>query len=448
MTTTFSDFNLPSELTRALDKLGFEEATPVQAQVIPLAMEGKDLLVSAATGSGKTAAFLLPMMQRFVDYPSPNTGTRGLVLVPTRELAQQIYDQFLKLGSYTRLTAGVITGGTPMSHQVATLRKNPDMLIATPGRLLDHLKRGSADLLDLEVLVVDEADRMLDMGFAPDVGTIIGHCSPERQSLLLSATLKRAGLKHITELMLRDPVLVSVDPARSQPREIRQQIILADSPAHKQALLTWLLQNETYDKAVVFSNTRDGAVRLGEALQGDGLRVGVLHGELDQRERNRVIGLLREGRINVLVTTDVVARGIDVPGMQLVINFDVPRSGDDHLHRTGRTGRAGGHGLAVTLVSHTDWNNMSSIERYLRLDFERRVISGLKAKFEGPKRLKGSGKAAGSKAGKKTEARKSPAPKVKERHRDRKNKGKRRVPSAAQTVEGGHTPLRKKGQAV
>lgn len=442
MNPHFSDFNLSSELTRALDKLGFVEPTPVQTRVIPLAMEGRDLLVSAVTGSGKTAAFLLPMMQGFVDQPSPETGTRGLILVPTRELAQQTLDQFLKLGSYTRLTAGVITGGAPRSHQIATLRKNPEIVIATPGRLLEHLERGTADLLDLEVLALDEADRMLDMGFAPDVLTIIDHCAPERQSLLLSATLNHRGLKPITDKLLRDPTVVSIDAPRTQPRDIRQQIILADGPKHKQALLTWLLQNETYDKAIVFNNTREGAASLGGVLQAQHLRVGVLHGELDQRERNRVIGLLRNGRINVLVTTDVVARGIDVPNVRLVINYDVARSGDDHLHRTGRTGRAGETGLAITLVTHTDWNKMSSIERYLRLDFERRVIEGMKAKFKGPKKLKSSGKAVGKKTEKAT---KRPSPlKVKERHRDRKNKGKRRAPSASQGVEAGYGPLRKK----
>ena len=274
MDPTFSDFLLPDELLRALEKLGFAQPTQVQQQVLPPAIERKDLMVSAATGSGKTAAFLLPMMQRFVDNPSPRTGTRGLVLVPTRELGRQILAHFLQLGSYTRLSAAAISGGEPMGHQVATLRKNPDILIATPGRLLDHLGRGSTDLLDLEVLVLDEADRMLDMGFSEDVLAIVGHCNPERQSLLFSATLNHHGLKPITEHLLRDPQVIITNPKREQHPDIHHQILLADGPDHKQALLLSLLQHEDFDKALVFTNTREQASALGGFLQTQGQHAG------------------------------------------------------------------------------------------------------------------------------------------------------------------------------
>jgi superfamily II DNA/RNA helicase len=438
--TSFSDFDLPSELIRALDKLGLTQPTPVQVQAIPPAMAGRDLLVSAATGSGKTAAFLLPMLQRFFDQPPRvrDGGTRGLILAPTRELAQQIAEQFLRLGSYTRLTVGVITGGESSSHQIGTLRKNPHVLVATPGRLLEHMGKGEVELTDLEMLVLDEADRMLDMGFAEDVLKILGQCSTERQSILLSATLNHRGLKPLTEQILRDPEIVSADPARALPEVIRQQIVLTDDIPHKQAVTTWLLEHETFEKALVFTNTREGAAQLGDILRAKGVRAGVLHGELEQRERNRVTGLLRNGQINVLIATDLAARGLDVPGIQLVINFDTARSGDDHLHRTGRTGRAGEQGVAISLVSHNDWNNIGSIERYLRLNFERRVIKGLEAKFQGPKKQKKSAK-------KKTEKdKKATAPKVKERHRDSKNVGKRRQPSGAPPVDSGHLPPPKK----
>jgi superfamily II DNA/RNA helicase len=436
-TPSFADFDLPSELNRALEKLGFTTPTPVQAQVIPRAMAGRDLLVSAETGSGKTAAFLLPMLQRFLDQPPPvrDGGTRGLVLVPTRELAQQTLDQFFSLGSYSRLTAGVITGGAPTRHQIATLRKNPHLLIATPGRLLEHLNKGEAELSDLEVLVLDEADRMLDMGFAGDVLEILRHCAPTRQSILLSATLHHKGLQPLTEQLLRDPEVISVDPARSMPAAIRQQVILADDPRHKEALTAWLLQHESFHQAVVFTNTREGAAHLAGVLRAQELRVGALHGEMEQRERNRIIGLLRDGRINVLVATDVAARGLDVPGIDLVINFDVARSGDDHLHRTGRTGRAGGAGLAISLVGHNDWNNMGSIERYLRLSLERREIEGLKARFTGPKKAKGPKKAAAEK--------RPAAPRTKDRERNRKNVGKRREPSGGGT-EAGHGTVKRR----
>lgn len=447
MDPTFSDLLLPDELLRALEKLGFEQPTPVQQQVLPRAIERRDLLVSAATGSGKTAAFLLPMMQRFLDDPSHDSGTRGLILVPTRELGRQILYHFLQLGSYTRLSAGAISGGEPVSHQVATLRKNPDVLIATPGRLLDHLGRGSTDLYDLEVLVLDEADRMLDMGFSEDVQTIIGHCNPDRQSLLFSATLNHRGLEHITAPLLRDPQVIITNPKREQHPDIHHQILLADDPDHKRALLLWLLKNEEFDKTLVFTNTREQASTLGAFLQTEGQRARSLHGELDQRERNRVMGLLRSGQISVLVGTDVAARGLDVPGIDLVINVDVPRNGDDYLHRTGRTGRAGEKGRAITLVSAPEWNRMESIERYLRLSFEPRSLEGLTARFKGPKKKKkkSAAKTAINKGKNIWPGSTSTAAKTKDRHRDRKNIGKRRKPSAEKGVEAGFGPPKKKG---
>jgi len=439
----FADFLLPDVLLRAVQKLGFEQPTPVQQQVIPAAMAGKDLLVSAVTGSGKTAAFLLPMLQRFLDNPSPHTATRGLILVPTRELAQQVLEHFLGLASYTRLVAGVITGGAPLRHQIATLRCNPEILIATPGRLLEHLERGSAELGDLELLILDEADRMLDMGFASQVLEIIDRCGRARQSLLFSATLDHRGLKPVIDRLVREPQVVAINPVREQHPDIHHQVLLADDPDHKRQLLLWLLTHEDFDKALVFTNTREQASRLGGFLLAQQQRVGVLHGELEQRERNRVMGLLRGGQIKVLVGTDVAARGLDVPGIDLVINFEMARSGDDYLHRTGRTGRAGERGLAISLISAPEWNRMASIERYLRSSFERRVIEGLAARYQGPRKQKSSGKAAGAKKAKEMEAKK-PLPRVKDRHRDRKNKGKPRRLKESPGSEGGFGPLQKK----
>jgi superfamily II DNA/RNA helicase len=446
MDIPFSSFHLPDELLRAIDKLGFAQPTAVQQQVLPPAIEGKDIMVSAATGTGKTAAFLLPMMQRFLDNPSPRTGTRGLILVPTRELGRQIRAHFLQLGSYTRLSAEPITGGEPFGHQVATLRKNPEILIATPGRMLEHLERGSADLDDLEVLVLDEADRMLDMGFAETVLTILGRCNPGRQSMLLSATLNHIGLRPITERLLRDPQTIVTNPKRESHPDIRHQVLLADDLGHKQALLLWLLNHEAFDKALVFANTREQASALGTFLQAQGQRAGTIHGELDQRERNRVMGLLRNGQIRVLVGTDVAARGLDVPGIDLVINVDMPRNGDDYLHRTGRTGRAGKQGLALSLVSANEWNRMESVERYLRLGFEPRSIGGLAGKFQGPKkkRKKGPARAATKKGTQGQPGSKASTVKIKDRHRDRKNIGKRRKPSTDGAVEAGFAPPRRK----
>lgn len=437
MNGRFADYPLCDALMRGIDREGYETPTPVQERVIPLALDGADLLVSAATGSGKTAAFLLPMMQRFLDTRAASDGgTRGLILVPTRELARQIRDHFMRLGSYTRLTLGVITGGEPKTRQIAALRKNPEILVATPGRLLEHLGDGEARLADLEVLVLDEADRMLDMGFAEDVLTIIGHCPGSRQSLLFSATLHHRGLGPITNRMLRDPRVLLVDAVREPHPDIEHQILLCDDPAHKERLLIWLLEHETYAKALVFTNTRGRAVAAGPTLVGRRLRTGVLHGELDQRERNRVMGLLHGGQIRILVATDLAARGLDVPGVDLVINLDVPRSGDDYLHRTGRTGRAGEQGVAVSLVGPAEWNRMEGIARYLGLSLRVRTIEGLKASFQGKPKRKGSGK-------EKNPPAKKPAARVKDRARDRKNIGKRRKPSTQAGTESGFDPPKK-----
>jgi len=444
--STFSAFDLPDPLLRGLDKLGFSEPTAVQRQVIPLANAGVDLLVTAATGSGKTLAFLLPMMRRFLAQPAPRKGIRALILAPTRELAYQIQEHFLQVASYTRLTAGVIVGGVAAGRQVNALRRNPDILIATPGRLLDHLERGATDLADLEVLVLDEADRMLDMGFAPDVMQIIQCCNEERQSLLFSATLTRGGLQSFIDAALRDPQRVQVDYHRATPVLIRHQRLLADDPDHKRALLLAYLTHDQAlaGKLLLFTNTREQATALGHFLTGQGQRAAILHGELEQPERDRVLNLLREGRIRILVATDLAARGLDVPGMDLVINFDVPRSGKDYLHRTGRTGRAGQPGLAITLVSPPEWNRMESIERYLDLDLQPLAIPGLEGRYRGPSRASSAAK---KPAPRPTKAATAKAPKVKERHRDRKNIGKRRQPSSAPKPgdqEAGLAPLKRR----
>ncbi len=441
MNMKFSDFLLPDELLRGLDKACHTEPTPVQAQVIPPAMQGSDLMVSAATGSGKTAAFLLPMMQRFLDHKSPTGGTRALVLVPTRELARQIHTHFLRLGSYTRLSAAVITGGERKSHQIATLRKNPEILVATPGRLLEHLRDGEADLADLEFLVLDEADRMLDMGFVDEVIRIMGHCPPQRQSLLFSATLHHRSLNRVTDLLLHDPKVLVVNPVREQHPDIEHRVLLSDDPEHKQRQLLWLLQHEPYDKALVFTNTRERAERLGAYLVDQEQRGGVLHGEMDHRERKRIMGLLQRGMIRILIATDLAARGLDVPGMQRVINFDIPRSGDDYLHRTGRTGRAGSQGVAISLVLAPEYNRMESIERYLRLRFARTDIKGLEARFKGPSKGNSTRKL---KKKTKTAAEKKLASKPKLKDWKRKNIGKRRKPSPSGGVDAGFNPPRRK----
>ena len=426
----FSELALHERVQKALSELGFEQATPVQEQTLPLAMTGKDLMVSAETGSGKTAAFLLPMLNHMHTTPSPKTSTRGLVLVPTRELGLQVLKECEALARYTFIKAGLIVGGEDYRHQVNTLRKNPEIIIATPGRLIEHMKNGNHDFSDLEYLILDEADRMLDMGFGPDVLTIVEECNTERRTFLFSATLESKGLGDMASQVLNDPTRLKLNSAREKHANIEQQMILADDTAHKEKLLIWLLKNETYEKALVFTNTKARADEFIGKIRVKGLKAGILHGDMDQRERKHVMNLLKEGKINILIATDVASRGLDIKGIELVINLEMARNGDDYVHRIGRTGRAGEQGLAISLIGPDEWNRMSSIERYLRLRFEKRAIKELMGSYKGPKKLKSSGKAAGKKkpAGKKGTGKKDPADK--QRQRVKKNVGKRRTPAA------------------
>ncbi|MEW7977644.1 MAG: DEAD/DEAH box helicase [Candidatus Sedimenticola endophacoides] len=390
----FSDLPLHKALLRSLEGLGLVEPTPVQLALVPAAMEGADLRVTAETGSGKTLAFLLPLFQRLLSRPAEGDGVRALVLLPTRELARQVHTEASALARHTNLRGEVIFGADHFGGQMERLEPAPELLVATPGRLLKHLKLGTVDLSSIEVLVLDEADRMLEMGFSEEVLGIADHCSVTRQTLMLSATLGRKGLNGLARELMDEPQIITLSPIRAQHRDIRQQILLSDDIPHKLSQTLWLLRNEAFAKALVFTNTRDRADQVGSFLMGAGVRLGVLHGDLDQSSRNRVMAWLREGVITVLVATDIASRGLDVEGIDLVINLDMARRGDLHLHRTGRTGRAGRKGLAISLVSPTEWNLMAGIERYLRLRFERRVIGELKGNYSGPKRLKRSGKAA------------------------------------------------------
>ena len=424
---SFSSLELAEPLLAALSQLGFEQPTPVQQQAIPLALEHKDLLVSAETGSGKTAAFLLPALHHLITLPSKRFGTRVLILAPTRELAQQIHKQCQQLLEFTDLKAGLITGGDDFRLQQNMLRRNTACVIATPGRLLELMAQETPDFTHLEVLILDEADRMLDMGFSEDVLAIAKACNDQRQTLLFSATLTHFGVIKMADKLLVNHEIVALNTLHDGHRNIEQQLIVADDNDHKQKLLAWLLVNEEFDKALVFTNSRLQADALQGPLRGEGLRVGVLHGEMDQKDRNRIMALYRDGTISVLIATDLAARGLDIKGINLVINFDVPRNGINYIHRIGRTGRVDELGLTIALVKSSEWNLMAGIERFLKQKFTRRTIKELVGKYQGPKKVKASGKAAGVKH--KTEAKKTPAEKVKIRHRDQKNIGKRRAPT-------------------
>lgn len=430
----FSRLGLDKSLITAINEVGFQIPTPVQEQAIPAILEGNDLLVSAETGSGKTAAFLLPALQQLIAASPITGGTAVLILCPTRELAQQIFEQCRLLSKFTPFKTGLITGGSDFKRQQLALTNESNIIIATPGRLLEHFEVEKDYFQDLSLLILDEADRMLDMGFSDDVLEIARNCNLDRQTLLFSATLNHSGVVKMADKVLNNQSVIALNTLQDGHDNITQQMVLADDHEHKLKLLAWLLQNENFDKALVFTNTRLRAIELYEAMRATGIRVGLLHGEMDQKDRNRVMALYRDGIVNTLIATDLAARGLDIKGINLVINFDMPRNGISYIHRIGRTGRADEHGTTIALVKHTEWNLMSGIERFLNQKFIRRTIKELEGSFKGPKKLKGSGKAAGSKD-KKESLKKAVVKKVKVRERDKKNVGKRRVPVNKQNTE-------------
>ena len=441
----FEDLQLDRRLQLALAEMAIERPTEVQQHVLPAALRGADLLVSAETGSGKTLAYLIPIAQRLLaahtQEQARQAGTLALVLVPTRELARQVLKHLRALLAKSPLQAAAVTGGADFKYQKSALRRNPEVLVATPGRLLEHCERGSADLGALQILVLDEADRMLDMGLREDVLKIADYCAPRRQVLMLSATLGHRAVTAVAGTLLRAPQSICVGEVRAPHSSIFHQQILADDQAHKDKLLLALLQQGQYQRALVFGNTRRTAVRLAGLLRYHKLRCAGLQGEMSTEERSRVMQQFNDGRVDIVCASDVAARGLDVRDIDLVVNYDVPHSGSDYLHRSGRTGRAGATGLAVSLVSAAEWNLAVGIQRYLKLDFEQRTLPGLRARYKGPKKQKSSGKAVG--AGKKRSA--STAGKRRTRHRHQKNRGKpHRATGGENTGNDGFAPLLKK----
>ncbi|MEW6676714.1 MAG: DEAD/DEAH box helicase [Pseudomonadota bacterium] len=375
---SFAELGLNPLVSEAVAATGYETPTQVQSQAIPAAIAGQDLLVSSHTGSGKTAAFLLPSLHRLAE-PSalPGQGPRLLVLCPTRELALQVEKQARIYGKgLKRLRTVCLVGGAPFGPQFQALKANPEVMIATPGRLIDHLERGRIDFSRLEVLVLDEADRMLDMGFVEDIENIVSRTPETRQTLLFSATLD-GSVARIAREMTRDPQRIEVATQAEHKANIDQSVLFADDMGHKQRLLDHMLRDTALTQAVVFTSTKRSAEELSENLQEQGYPAAALHGDMPQHKRNRTLDRLRDGRIRVLVATDVAARGIDVAGISHVINFDIPRQAEDYVHRIGRTGRAGRTGIAFTLVNGKERGLVREIERYtgerMRID----VIPGL-----------------------------------------------------------------------
>lgn len=399
----FEELDLAPPLSRAMTKHGIHQPTEVQTAVIPKILDGKDLMVSAQTGSGKTVAFVLPMLAQFNQKASPGSGIRALVLAPTRELARQIQHVCQQLGNDINVTSLTITGGVAFREQYAALRKNPDIVIATPGRLKEHLERKTLDLIDIEYLILDEGDRMLDMGFREDVLEIVRHCPDTRQTMLFSATLDHGGVQHLAKQLLRESETIALHESRSVPANISEQYLLAPDDAFKEKLIQALLEQAAGEdeQVIIFTNTIAKAERLQSKLRSGTRRCGLLHGNLTQEERNAVVSGMRDGRYKVMVTTDVAARGLDLPSVGLVVNYDLARKGDEYLHRVGRTGRAGQKGRAISLIAPNEWNLLASVQRYLGMGFERIEIPGLKSSYQGPAKVRNSGKAYGKKKTKK-----------------------------------------------
>ena len=383
---TFEELELDEALCHAAADMGFETPTSIQELVIPHALDGRDILASAPTGTGKTAAFLLPACQFLLDYPRRQPGaTRILILTPTRELALQVYEQALAITKHTQIVCGVITGGINYGTDKETLSKNLDILVATPGRLLEHIEKEAADCRDIECLILDEADRMLDMGFSTVVNQIAAEARWRKQNLLFSATLEGKGVKTFAHDILNNPEVIEANPSRKEKNKIHQWYHLADDMNHKQALLVNILKQETTTSAVVFVKTRERLQMLKDFLASKDIPVCWLQGEMPQDKRIAALARFKSREVPILLATDVAARGIDVPNVSHVINFDMPRKADVYVHRIGRTGRAGAKGTAISLVEAHDFDMVAKTARYMGEPLKARVIDELRPKNKTPK---------------------------------------------------------------
>lgn len=377
---SFSNLNLDPAINKALDAAGYSEPTPIQAQAIPDIIAGHDLMGSAQTGTGKTAAFMLPALHRISEpHPIKSRGPRILVLTPTRELAAQVNDAARKYGKFLRARTVSIVGGMPYPLQNKLLNQPIDILVATPGRLMDHMDKGRIDLSRLQMLVLDEADRMLDMGFLPDVEKITAQLPEDRQTLLFSATFD-GEIARIAKDILSEPKVVQVSSQQTKHENIEQRLHYVDDMHHKNKLLEHLLIGADVNQAIIFTSTKRHADVLADDLYAAGHRTAALHGDMTQGARNRTLKKLRNGDVRVLVATDVAARGIDVNGITHVINYDLPKFAEDYVHRIGRTGRAGKKGIAISFAGGADRHSLRKIEQFTGNKIEAEVIKGFEPK--------------------------------------------------------------------
>ena len=376
---SFSDLGLMPELLRAVEATGYTEPTPIQAQAIPIVLQGKDVLGGAQTGTGKTAGFTLPLLQRLARHanssPSPaKHPVRALILAPTRELAMQVHESVVTYSKFLPLRSTCIYGGVDMKAQIAELKEGREIIVATPGRLLDHVQQKTVNFNQVELLVLDEADRMLDMGFIPDIKRILSLLPKERQSLLFSATFSEE-IKKLADTMLKSPQLIEVARRNTVSETIthRMHPVATDL---KRSLLTWLIQHNDMQQALVFCGTKFGASRIAHYLNKQGISADAIHGDKSQNERTKALEAFKAGTIRILVATDVAARGLDIDELPTVINYELPHTAEDYVHRIGRTGRAGKKGEATSLVAPEESGRLADIEKLIKIKIERVTIDG------------------------------------------------------------------------
>jgi superfamily II DNA/RNA helicase len=408
----FSDFGLESRLMSTVEHLGFSEPTEIQQQAIPAAMQGHDLIASSKTGSGKTLAFIIPAIQRLSKNRAlSKRDPRVVILTPTRELAKQVFSQLRLFTANTQFKAVLILGGENFNDQVNVLEKDPHFIVATPGRLADHLTQGHFYLNGLELLILDEADRMLDLGFEKELSQINKAADHrKRQTLLFSATLEHAQVNEFAQELLKKPKRIAIGGAFTEHNDITKRFYLADNLDHKEALLAHFLTSETYQQVIIFTATRSDTERLANLLTSKEFNAVALSGELNQGQRNQIMEGFSKGHHKILVTTDLASRGLDLVNVSLVINFDMPKHTEEFIHRIGRTGRAGSKGDAIAFVGPKDWLSFKNVEGLIEQTVKFDQVDGLKAKFKGVKPKKDKTKAVTANVNK---ASKTQAPKMK-----------------------------------
>ncbi|MGS0681018.1 DEAD/DEAH box helicase [Shewanella sp. 125m-7] len=372
----FESFSFAPEILRAISECGYEKMTPIQQQAIPAVRRGQDVLASAQTGTGKTAAFALPILQKMLDNPSVTgrSNARALILTPTRELAAQIADNINDYAKYLDMKIVTIYGGVKMDSQATKLKRGADIIIATPGRLLEHLVSCNLSLSNIESLVLDEADRMLDMGFSADIQKILQAVNKKRQNLLFSATFSTA-VKQLANTMMVKPNVIAADKQNTTAITV-SQVVYPVEQRRKRELLSELIGKKNWQQVLVFTATRDAADKLEKELNLDGIPTAVVHGEKAQGSRRRALREFKEGKMRVLVATEVAARGLDIQGLEYVVNFDLPFLAEDYVHRIGRTGRAGKSGVAISFVSREEERTLADIEKLIGQQLRRISIPG------------------------------------------------------------------------